>query len=56
MLPRSHISEFLAYVRELSETLDIRIPYFGHVGDGNLHIYFCKDSIDEKLWKEKTPT
>jgi glycolate oxidase len=53
VLPRSNISKFLAYVRELSETLDIRIPYFGHVGDGNLHIYFCKDSMDEKLWKEK---
>lgn len=53
VLPRSNISEFLAYVRELSETLDIRIPYFGHVGDGNLHIYFCKDSMDEKIWKEK---
>ncbi len=53
VLPRSNISEFLSFVRELSQSLDIRIPYFGHVGDGNLHIYFCKDSMPESIWKEK---
>jgi glycolate oxidase len=53
VLPRSHISEFLKYVRTLSKKLDIRIPYFGHVGDGNLHIYFCKDSMPADMWKAK---
>lgn len=53
VLPRSHIGEFLTYVRELSRDLEIRIPYFGHVGDGNLHIYFCKDELSEKKWKAK---
>lgn len=53
VLPRSNISSYLAYVREVSEQLNIRIPYFGHVGDGNLHIYFCKDELSEDTWKEK---
>lgn len=53
VLPRSKISEFLTYVRELSQELDIRIPYFGHVGDGNLHIYFCKDSMPKQQWEAK---
>lgn len=53
VLPRAHISEFLAYVRQVSLDLAIRIPYFGHVGDGNLHIYFCKDQMPEHVWKEK---
>lgn len=53
VLPRSHIGEFLTYVRELSHDLDIRIPYFGHVGDGNLHIYFCKDDLSDAQWKIK---
>ncbi|MCR3905407.1 MAG: FAD-binding oxidoreductase [Tenericutes bacterium] len=53
VLPRSNIGAFLEYVRELSQTLDIRIPYFGHVGDGNLHIYFCKDDLTDDMWKEK---
>ena len=53
VLPRSHIGEFLNYVRKVSEDLKIRIPYFGHVGDGNLHIYFCKDDLDDATWEEK---
>ncbi len=53
VLPRSEIGEFLAYVRKISKDLNIRIPYFGHVGDGNLHIYFCKDDLNENEWNEK---
>ncbi|MBN3490782.1 FAD-binding oxidoreductase [Acholeplasma equirhinis] len=50
VLPRARISEFLAYVREVSSELSIRIPYFGHIGDGNLHIYLCKDDIPNEKW------
>jgi len=53
VLPRAHIGEFLSYVRQVSQNLDIRIPYFGHVGDGNLHIYFCKDHMTEDMWQQK---
>ncbi|RJX24424.1 MAG: FAD-binding oxidoreductase [Acholeplasma sp.] len=53
VLPRSNIANFLNYVREISNQLEIRIPYFGHVGDGNLHIYFCKDGLDDATWHEK---
>lgn len=53
VLPRSTIGEFLEYVKEVSIELDIRIPYFGHAGDGNLHIYFCKDDLTEESWEEK---
>lgn len=53
VLPRSHIYEFLSFVNDQSKALDLRIPYFGHVGDGNLHIYFCKDHMNEDIWNEK---
>ncbi len=53
VLPRSNIGAFLDYVRELSKKLEVRIPYFGHVGDGNLHIYFCKDNLSDEMWKRK---
>lgn len=53
VLPRAHIYEFLSFVNAQSKALDLRIPYFGHVGDGNLHIYFCKDHMDENIWQEK---
>lgn len=53
VLPRSNIGEYLKFTDNLSKDLDIRIPYFGHAGDGNLHIYFCKDELDDKVWEEK---
>ncbi len=53
VLPRARISEYLDFTQKLSKELDIRIPYFGHAGDGNLHIYFCKDDLPDHIWKEK---
>ncbi len=53
VLPRSNIGAFLEYVRKIADDLNIRIPYFGHVGDGNLHIYFCKDDLSDAEWQEK---
>ncbi|MCK5761327.1 MAG: FAD-binding oxidoreductase [Candidatus Izimaplasma sp.] len=53
VLPRSHITEYLQFTQKVSEELDIRIPYFGHAGDGNLHIYFCKDNLSDEDWKNK---
>lgn len=53
VLPRSNISEFLAHVRKVSEKMNIRIPYFGHIGDGNLHIYLCKDNATDEEWKQR---
>ena len=31
----------------------IRILSFGHAGDGNLHIYVCRDALDDAQWQEK---
>ncbi len=53
VLPRKEIGAFLEYTRDLAEKLSMRIPYFGHVGDGNLHIYLCKDDLDEKTWLKR---
>jgi len=52
VLPRTKISEFLTFTKELSDKLNVRIPYFGHAGDGNLHIYFCKDDLNNDQWQK----
>ena len=54
VLPRAHINEYLQFTQDISKELNIRIPYFGHAGDGNLHIYYCKDDLTDKEWNEKT--
>ena len=37
----------------LAERFGVRIPSFGHAGDGNLHIYICRDELPQDKW-EKT--
>lgn len=53
VVPRNKVAEFIKYTHEVSKELDVRIPSFGHAGDGNLHIYVCKDDMDDKTWQEK---
>ena len=36
--------------REISRETGVRICSFGHAGDGNLHIYACRDDLDEQTW------
>ena len=30
----------------------MRICSFGHAGDGNLHIYACKDDLADEVWEK----
>jgi len=54
VVPRSRVAEFIKFSHEVVAEVGIRIPYFGHAGDGNLHLYVCRDGMDEELWHEKT--
>ena len=53
VVPRSEIAPFIAYIAEASEQSALRIPYFGHAGDGNLHIYLCRDGLEETEWIQR---
>lgn len=53
VVPRSHVADFILYTHEVSSLVGLRIPSFGHAGDGNLHIYLCKDALDETSWDVK---
>ncbi|MBC6361066.1 FAD-binding oxidoreductase [Lactobacillus apis] len=47
-VPINHIPEVLDRIEELENELNIRIPNFGHAGDGNLHIYLCSDHMSDE--------
>ena len=53
VVPRVHVADFIQYTHALAKEMDIRIPSFGHAGDGNLHVYICRDDLEEPVWKEK---
>ena len=48
VVPRSDVSDFIKFTYELQEKYNIRIPSFGHAGDGNLHIYICRDNYSKE--------
>ena len=47
VVPRSEVSNYIKFTYELQEKYNIRIPSFGHAGDGNLHIYICRDNYEK---------
>ena len=53
VVPRDRIAEFMQKSIEIGKENDIRLCSFGHAGDGNLHIYVCKDSLSDEEWKQK---
>ena len=53
VVPRSEIANFIKFTYELSKKYQIRIPSFGHAGDGNLHIYICKDDYSDDVFEDK---
>ena len=53
VVPRSEIAKYIKFTYELAEKYQIRIPSFGHAGDGNLHIYICKDEYSDEVFEEK---
>jgi glycolate oxidase len=38
VVPRARVSQLFALIADLREDYDLRIPCFGHVGDGNIHV------------------
>jgi glycolate oxidase len=53
VVPRAKVNEFIRFTYELAKKYAIRIPSFGHAGDGNLHIYICKDDLSDEEFARK---
>ncbi len=52
VVPRSEVSNYIKFTYELQGKYKIRIPSFGHAGDGNLHIYICRDNYSKEEYNE----
>ena len=52
VVPVNKVDEFIKYTHELAKQFNVRIPSFGHAGDGNLHVYICRDQLDDAAWEK----
>ena len=53
VVPRDRVADFVHYTHEVAKQTGVRIPSFGHAGDGNLHVYICRDSLSQEQWDKK---
>ncbi len=53
VVPGDKVDTFIKYTHQLAAEFNVRIPSFGHAGDGNLHVYICRDALNDEDW-EKT--
>ena len=45
VVPVNKIADYVRFVEETAEQYDFETKYFGHAGDGNLHIYTCSNDM-----------
>ncbi len=48
VVPKGRIPELFALVREIRDRFHLRIPCFGHAGDGNIHVNIMVDKDDRE--------
>jgi len=47
VVPKGRIPDLFLLVRRIKAAYDLRIPCFGHAGDGNIHVNIMVDAADE---------
>ena len=52
VVPGDQVDTFIKYTHELAKEFNVRIPSFGHAGDGNLHVYICRDALSDEDWEK----
>ena len=50
VVPGNQVDTFIKYTHQIAQEHGVRIPSFGHAGDGNLHVYICRDALTEEAW------
>lgn len=53
VVPRNHVATFIKYTHQVAKEVGLRIPSFGHAGDGNLHVYLCRDGLPKEEWDRR---
>ncbi len=55
VVPRSRIPDFVQRAREHLAGIGMASVFFGHAGDGNIHVELMKRELSERQWEERLP-
>jgi glycolate oxidase len=50
-VPTSEIPQLLSKISAISRKHGVKIPCFGHAGDGNIHATVLKENMDDATWQ-----
>ena len=53
VVPVNKIADYVRFVNETGDKFDFTVKYFGHAGDGNLHIYTCSNDMAEDEFRKQ---
>lgn len=53
VVPVNRIAPYVAFVNEAGKKYDFEVKYFGHAGDGNLHIYTCSNDMEKGVFHDQ---
>jgi glycolate oxidase len=53
VVPVNKIAPYVAYVNGIKGQYSFEVKYFGHAGDGNLHIYTCSNDMEKEEFKKQ---
>lgn len=52
VVPRYKLPELAAGIKEISEKFGLTIIFYGHAGDGNLHVNILKKDLADDVWEK----
>jgi glycolate oxidase len=53
VVPRNKLPELSRGIKEISEKYGLTIIYYGHAGDGNLHVNILKKDLSDEEWNTR---
>lgn len=54
VVPIDRISEFVEFTNECGKKNELQVIYFGHAGDGNIHVSVIRNSMEQNEWNRRT--
>jgi len=55
VVPRAQLPKLVRLIREISQRHNITTIFYGHAGDGNIHVNILKKDLTDEEWQNRLP-